>query len=335
MKKSINWLIVGTGDIAKKRIIPALEAEPHSSIKAVCDLVAERAEEIACKYQARSYASLNQALKDREIEAVYISTPVFLHVPHAIQALKAGKHVLLEKPVGISYTQACELLNVAKTVKGRCGVAYFRRFYPRYCMAKEMLQRGEFGQVVLIRMTYFSWFSPAKDDPKYWRVIPEKSGGGPLSDMGTHMFDVMIGLFGLPKSVFAKVETLTHTYKVEDSSVAIMNYENGMQVIASFHWNSRTWSHEFEIIGTEAKMKWHPYDGSKVIKTIGRDIEEIELPNHENVHYPLIEDFVSSIIEGREPQVSVEEAAKTNLLLDAIYLSAGEGREVNLKEIQK
>jgi len=330
----MNWLVVGLGDIAKKRIIPALDAEPRSSIKAVCDLVTKLAEEIAQKYQGRAYTDLNQALKDSDVEAVYISTPVFLHVPHAIQALEAGKHVLVEKPVGISYSQTCELVKVAKNSKGRCACAYFRRFYPRYRMAKEMLQKGEFGQVVLIRMTYFSWFNPAKDDPKYWRVVPEKSGGGPLSDMGTHMFDVMIGLFGLPVSVFAKVAILIHSYKVEDSSVVIMNYDNGIQVIASFHWNSCTWSHEFEIIGTEAKIKWHPYDGPKILKTVGRDIQEIEMPNHENVHYPLIEEFVSSIIEAREAQVSVEEAAKTNLLLDAIYLSARESREITLTEIQ-
>ena len=331
----MNWLIVGTGDIAKKRIILAIDAEPRSRIVAVCDLVAERAKEVADQYQAKFYTDLSQALKDDAVEAVYISTPVFLHVPHAIQALKAGKHVLIEKPIGISYPQACELIKVAKTAKGKCGCAYFRRFYPRYKMAKEMLEKGEFGQVVLIRMTYFSWFNPTKDDPKYWRVVPEKSGGGPLSDMGTHMFDVMIGLFGLPASVFAKVATITHTYKVEDSSVIIMNYENGTPVVASFHWNSKTWSHEFEIVGTEEKIKWHPYDGPKVLKTAGRDIQEIEIPNHENVHYPVIEDFVSSIIEGREPQASVEEAVKTNFLLDAIYLSAREDKEVMLgKEVE-
>lgn len=326
----MNWLIVGTGDIAQKRIIPALDTEPRSRIVAVCDLVAERAEEVARKYQASFYTDLGKALEDRNVEAVYISTPVFLHVPHAIQALKAGKHVLVEKPVGISYAQACELVKTAKISKGRCACAYFRRFYPRYKMAKEMLKKSEFGQVVLVRMTYFSWFNPERKDPKYWGVIPEKSGGGPLSDMGSHMFDVMIGLLGLPVSVFAKVATITHTYKVEDSSVVIMDYDSGTQVIASFHWNSRTWSHEFEIVGTEAKIKWYPYDGPKILKTMSRDIEEIEMPNHENVHYPLIEDFVSSIIEGQAPQVSVEEAALTNFLLDAIYLSAREGREVTL-----
>ena len=153
--------------------------------------------------------------------------------------------------------------------------------------------------------------------------------------MGSHMFDVMIGLLGLPVRVVAKVATLTHSYAAEDSAVALMEFDSGAQVIASFNWNSRTWSHEFEIIGTEAKVKWHPYDGPTVLKTVGRDIEEIELPNLPNVHCPLIEEFVSSVLKRRQPQVCVEEARQTNLLLDAIWRSAREGREVLLKEIEQ
>ncbi len=330
----INWLIVGTGDIAHKRVIPAIVAEPRSRIVAVCDIVRDRAEEVARKHGIRAHTEYARALEDEDIDAVYISTPVSLHVPQAIEALRAGKHVLVEKPVGVCYAQACELYEVAQNALGCCAVAYFRRFSPRYRMAQEMLQKGEFGQVVLVRMTYFSWFNPNPDDPKYWRVIPEKSGGGPLADMGTHMFDVMIGLLGMPARVVARVATLTHSYQVEDSAVALMEYANGTQIIASFNWNSRTWSHEFEIIGTEAKVKWHPYDGPTVLKTVGRDTHEIELPNHANVHYPLIENFVSCIEEDEQPQIAIEEALKTNLLLDAIYRSAYESKEVTIAETQ-
>jgi len=330
----MNWLVVGIGDIAEKRVLPAIAAEPRCRIEAVCDVVQKRAEESAARYGARYYTDFSEALEDPDIEAVYISTPVFLHSPQAIEALGAAKHVLVEKPAALSYKEARRLVKAAENAKGKCAVAYFRRFYPRYNMAQRMLERGEFGQVVLIRMTYFSWFNPKESDPKYWRVTPAKSGGGVLSDMGAHMFDVMVGLFGLPESVFAKIETLTHSYKAEDSSVLIMNYANGMQAIGSFHWNSRTWSHEFEVIGTEAKVKWHPCDGPTVVKTVGRDIQEIESPNHDNAHYPLIEGFVSAVKTGREPTVSAEEAAKTNRLLDAVYLSARENREVGIEEMQ-
>jgi predicted dehydrogenase len=200
-------------------------------------------------------------------------------------------------------------------------------------MAEEMIRAGQFGQLVLVRLTYFSWFNPAKDDTKYWRVVPELSGGGPISDMGTHMFDVLIGLLGLPASIWAKTATLTHGYAVEDSCVATLSMADGALGIVSLNWNSRTWSHEFEIVGTEAKLKWHPYDGDTVVKTVGRDVQEIRLPNAPNVHYPLIEDFVSAVLGHREPVVTAQEAEKTNRLVDALYRSAREEREVALAEI--
>ena len=329
----MKWLLLGAGDISKKRVLPALAAEPRSEVAAVCDLDENRAKELASECDADVFTDYGAALSDSGADAVYVATPVFLHVAHAIRALGAEKHVLVEKPVGVNYEQAAKLASAAEKSPGKCGVSYFRRFTSKYKMAKEMLAKGEFGQVVLIRMTYFSWFNPAKNDPKYWRVVPKQSGGGPLSDMGTHMFDVLIGLFGVPEKVYARVATLTHDYSVEDSATAVMTLSGGAQVIASFNWNSKTWSHEFEIVGTEAKVKWHPYDSGSVVTTVGRDIREIDAPNHENVHYPLIEDFVSAVEEDRDPAITAAEAAKTNLLLDAVYLSARQNREVQPSEI--
>jgi predicted dehydrogenase len=329
----LRWLVVGTGDIANKRVLPALDAEPRSRVAAVCDTVAARAQAAAAPRGARVHTDLAEALRAPDLDAVYLCTPVSLHVPQAIAALRAGKHVLVEKPVALNHPEAQTLVAEAARSNRRCGVAYFRRFAPKYSMARDMLARGEFGKVVLVRMTYYSWFNPVPDDPKYWRVVPGRSGGGPISDMGTHMFDVLIGLFGMPETVFAKAGTLVQPYAVEDSSVAILTLPGGTQVLASFHWSSRTWSHEFEIVGAAARVRWHPYDGDTVLKTVGRDTVEVPAPNAKNVHEPLVADFVSAVLENREPAVTAAEAAKTNAVVDALYRSARERREVSLAEV--
>jgi predicted dehydrogenase len=251
-------------------------------------------------------------------------------VEQAIQALEAGKHVIVEKPLGLSAADCERLLHIADRTDTKATCAYFRRFYPAYEHTKQMLDDGTFGQVVSLRMTYFSWFNPAPSDPKYWRVVRSKSGGGPLSDMGTHMFDVLIGLFGLPVSVYAKCENLVHRWEVEDSAAILMTLATGAQVTASFNWNSKTWRHEFEIVGTEAKLDWLPYDSGAITKTVGRETENLTLPPAANVHQPMVEDFVDAILNDRRPLLSLAEAAKTNLLLDAIYQSARENREVAL-----
>jgi len=330
-EQKVDWLLVGTGDIATKRVAPALATTARSSIVGVCDVVPERAREMAEDVGAGEiYTDIDDALNKTVANAVYLATPIFLHAAGAIKALEADKHVLVEKPLALDVAEAQRCVDAGKGKNLKAGCAYFRRFYPRYAHAKEMLDEGQFGRIVLVRMTYFSWFNPEKDDSKYWRVVKSKSGGGPLSDMGSHMFDVMIGLLGMPKRVYAKVKTLVQPYEVEDSSVMIMEYENGPDVIASFNWNSKTWSHEFEIIGTEAKIKWHPYDSGKVIKTVGRQIDELDLPNAENVHAPLVADFVASILNDTQPAVTLEEAARTNILLDAVYTSAQAGKEIEL-----
>jgi predicted dehydrogenase len=320
----MNWLVVGAGDIAKKRVIPAILSDKRCRVAAVCDLVEARARELAAPCGARAFTDFAAALADPAVEAVYLSTPVCLHAPQAVDALRAGKHVLVEKPLGLNAADAQRVVDAAAGAKGRCGVAYFRRFTPRHLHLKNLLAQGALGQVVLVRMCYFSWFNPDRDDPKYWRVMPERGGGGPLSDMGTHMFDLLIDALGMPTGVQARVERLTHLYTVEDSAVMTMKLPCGAQVDASFHWNSKTWSHEFEVVGTEAKVKWHPYDSGPVALTVGRETKMLELPGADNVHAPLIAEFVDAVASGRPPAIPPAQALLTNRLLDAVYKSAWE-----------
>jgi predicted dehydrogenase len=324
-----RWLLVGAGDIAGKRVAAALAASGR--LAAVCDVVQERAEQVAGPFGASEvYKDLDEALAGTSADAVYLATPVFLHARQARQVLESGRHALVEKPLGLNAADARQAVEAARSRDLTAGCAFFRRCSARYAQAKEMIDRGEFGRIVLVRMTYFSWFNPAADDPKYWRVVPAKSGGGVLADMGSHMFDVLIGLLGMPVKVYAETKTLVQPYEAEDSAVVLMELAGGAPVVAGFGWNSRTWAHEFEIVGTEAKLKWFPYDSGKAVKTVGREVRELELPDPDNVHQPLVEDFVRAVRGGSSPAVPLAEALKTNILLDAIYESSREKKEIRL-----
>lgn len=329
MADKVKWLLIGAGIIAEKRVGPALVDADGSELVGVCDVVEDNARKVAQTCKADEiFTDIDEAIANTQADAIYVATPVYLHVPTAIKALEAGKHVLIEKPLGLTAADAQKLIEVSDAYeKLKTACAYYRRFYPAFKQAAEMIKAGEFGEINLIRMHYYSWCGFPVDN---WRVIKAKSGGGPLSDMGSHMFDVMVGLLGMPKTVYSKVQTKTHDYEVEDSAAIVMSMPGGADVVASFHWNSKTWTHEFEIVGTEAKIKWHPFDGGKVVKTVGRDIKEIDLPNAENVHLPLVEDFVKAIQNDTEPKVTLQEALKTNVLLDAVYESAATKKEVVL-----
>jgi predicted dehydrogenase len=331
VNKTVNWLLAGCGDIARKRVAPALAIAANSKLVSVCDPVHERAEKLALEYGVENvFTNFREALKSAKANAVYLAVPVNLHIPMAIEALEAGLHVLVEKPLGLSYSDTLPAVQAEALSSAVCGCAYFRRFYPAYRMASEILKAGELGKIIHIRLSYFSSFDPSPDDPKYWRVVHSKSGGGPLVDMGSHMFDVLIGLFGLPVKVSAITSAQIRSWDVEDSAVLFMRMEEGALADASFHWNSPVWNHSFEIIGTGGRILWQPYDSGKVIKTVGKETIELEFPSPLNVHLPLIEDFVAAVIDGHKPQVTFAEAAKTNRLLDAVYRSAGERREVEV-----
>lgn len=331
----VRWLLVGAGDIARKRVAAALTGTRNSSLVAICSRTRENALALANQHgQAEVFTDLAEALTHSAVTAVYLATPVWLHVSQAVQVLEAGKHVLIEKPLGLNASECTKIIAVAGRAGRLAGCAYYRRFYPRYIYTKEILDKGELGPVVSVDMMYSSWYNPEPGDPKSWRVVKAKSGGGVVMDMGCHMFDVMIGLFGLPKTVYGQCGNLVHRWDVEDSMAVVMRLRNDTLVEARFNWNTKMWQHQFEIVGTEGKIAWSTYDSGPVLKTRSGHTEHLDLPAPANVHAPLVEEFVQSILANRTPQCDATEAVKTNILLDAVYESAATGREIKVDGVK-
>lgn len=322
----VRWLLVGTGDIVRKRVAGALAAS--GTIVGVVG-GEDRARAIAAEHGGRAFDHLERALDEAGANAAYVATPVFRHKNEALLAIAAGLPVLVEKPLGLDGADAEAIADAAQRAGVTAGCAYYRRCSGRYTQARQAIAAGELGTITLVRTTYHGWFAPAADDPKRWRIDPKLAGGGALADMGSHMFDLLIDLFGLPRSVFAYADRLVHEeWGVEDSSAIAMQLDGGAQVLASFGWNSQTWVHEFEIVGSLARLRWCPADTGPVVRTAGRNVDEFDLPPAENVHLPLVEDFVRALREGGEPICPLREAVKTNRLLDAIYESARTGKAV-------
>jgi predicted dehydrogenase len=331
MSSLIRWLLVGAGDIARRRVAPALSSVDHSRLVAVCSARRSRAAELAAEFSIdRVHDDFESAIADPSVDAVYLATPVALHVPQALRAMRSGKHVLVEKPLGLNGGEAVAAARQARTSGVIAGCAYYRRCYPSILYAREMLEKGKLGRILLVRTACSSWFCPAVNDAKYWRVQRTVSGGGPLADMGSHMLDLVVALLGMPRSAFAKTATRVQPYEVEDSASFLLTFADGAFGQGSFFWNSQSWSHEFEILGTEGRLHWSPFDSGAVAQTIGRQRTELAFPNAPNVHEPLIADFVQAVREGREPIAPLEEAAKASAILDGIYASAQTGQEIRL-----
>ena len=287
----LNWIVIGIGDIATRRVIPAIQAEPRSRLYGVVT----RDPAKAMPYNTRVWSTLDEALLDPAVEAVYVATPVFLHAPQTIQSLRAGKHVLCEKPMAMNEAEAQRMVRAAEASGRIFGVAYYRRTYPKVQRAKQLLEAGAIGKPVLAELTSHGWVDEKSLDGKgpdrSWLVDPAKAGGGPLYDIASHRIDVLNFLFGQPLRVSAHLSNVVHHYPVEDNATVMIEYADGVRGIVDVRWHSKVKRDECRIRGTEGEMELSPLNGPELIYPGGRE----SLPPHANLHYPLIENFVDAV----------------------------------------
>lgn len=281
----VNWLMVGIGDITRKRVIPAILEEERSTL---CGVVT-RDPAKAAEYGVRAWATVEEALAgDASIDAVYVGTPVVMHAPQTIAALRAGKHVLCEKPVAMNFAEAASMVEAAEAAGKLLGVAYYRRLYPKLLRAKELIAAGAIGQPVFAEGIYHGWLEA---EERGWLRDPAMAGGGPLYDVASHRIDALNFLFGKPERAVGMRSNALHRLGVEDSATAVIGYAGGVQAVADARWNSHVGRDEFRVIGTDGALELTPLNGPVVRWPGGEE----ELPVAKNVHLPLIANFVSAI----------------------------------------
>src|SRR5271155_524339 len=222
----LNWIVVGIGDIAARRIIPAILAEPRSHLYGLVT----RDPAKAAPYAVPSWTTLDEALSDPAVHAVYVATPVFLHAPQTIQALRAGKHVLCEKPMAMNQAEARSMVQVAEQSGRTLGVAYYRRTYPKVQRAKQLLEASAIGRPGLAELTCHEW-RDGKEDHRDWLVDPAPAGGGPLYDIASHRIDLLNFLFGAPKRASGHLSNVVHHYAAEDNATVMIEYSGGVRGI--------------------------------------------------------------------------------------------------------
>lgn len=283
-----NWIVIGVGDITIRRVFPAIQEEPRSTLYGI--VTRDRAK--AAKYNVRTWPSLDDALNDPAVDAVYVATPVFLHAPQTIQALRAGKHLICEKPMAMNEAEARSMVRAAQESGKLFGVAYYRRCYPKVQRAKQLLQAGAIGRPVFAEVTNHMWFDGSGH--RGWLFDPVKAGGGPLFDIASHRIDVLNFLFGKPVQVTGQLSNVVHHYPVEDNATVMIEYEGGVRGLVDVRWHSKVNRDECRIRGTDGEMEMSPLNGPDLVWPGGHD----SLPADSNLHYPMIANFMDAL-EGK------------------------------------
>lgn len=303
----LKWGLTGAGDIARKRIAPALRDLSNCDLVAVSRRHAELVEEFASEFGASKwFADWRDLIADEEIEAVYIATPVYLHKEQTIAAAKAGKHILCEKPMALNSAECDEMFAACNTSNVKLGIAYYRHFYTAIERIKQIIESGEIGKAVFANINSFEFFDPAPDNPRRWLIEKEKSGGGPMMDFGCHRIEVLTDLFGSIKRVESIIANVAFERAVEDTATAIFQFESGTCANLTVTHAAVESQDTLDIFGTNGSIHVAVLNQSEIVIK-SKNGERVENhPPHQNVHQPLIADFVEAVFENREPKINGE-----------------------------
>jgi predicted dehydrogenase len=321
--KQLRWGLIGCGDIAQKRIAPALRDSASCELVAVSRAQSELAASFAKQFGARRwYLDWRKLLLDEEIDAVYIATPVHLHAEQAIAAAEAGKHVLCEKPMAMNVRECDQMIDASRSNTVKLGVAYYRHFYPVVERIKAIIKSGEIGTAVLAQINAFEWFNPDADHSRSWLLKKELAGGGPMFDFGCHRMEVLINIFGTITEVRSMMANVVFDREVEDTASALFRFERGACGVLSVSHAAVEPKDSLNIFGSLGSIRVSILNEGK-IRVIGKLGQRYEaLPPAANLHAPLIEDFVQAVLTNREPAVNGGTGRAVAIIEEEIYRQA-------------
>ena len=301
----------------------------------------------ASKLGVHAYPTLDHVLSESEVHAVIIATPHPSHKDIALKAIEAGKHVLVEKPMSATPSEADEIIEAARDFNVTLGVLFNNRFRRQAQLMRELIDKNAVGKMYRANMVTAMFRSQDYYDRLDWRGTWEYEGGGVLINQGIHAIDMFQWLVGMPQSVIGVLRTLKHRIEVEDYVSAILEYEGGAVGTIQCDTVQAPNKQRIEIYGENGALvmdDWnvtlHHLDtplqefleNDKTVRFIppGSTSETFELGIEEGTHAPAIDDFCHAIQEGRDPAVTGEEGSKSQELVAAITLSGCTGERVSI-----
>jgi len=338
-EKLLKWLLVGPGDIARRRVAPALVEANRSKLVGICGSKRRTsAEELADKYKISSiYDDLDEALGKSDADAVYIATPHHLHVDMLKRSLAAGKHVFCEKPLGINAEECREALRAVRSaphLKAACS--NYRLFTNQFRTLEKLLQSGEAGTLL------GAWL---QDEEGYFNPgnhpLLKEYGANPDHSFGFYLINISQHLFGTPNEVFCAASSFNcenkAEYDIDDLQNIILRFPGGRQVsiLLNFTAQNIPLNHAYSFACSKGRIVFPacPPHFDAPIQLITQNSkrslegsitgEDGKLPNW---HLPMVQDFVDSVLDGGTIRCTVESAAMTSVITDAIERSAITGR---------
>jgi UDP-N-acetyl-2-amino-2-deoxyglucuronate dehydrogenase len=333
----MNIGIIGTGSITGKHAQAIAEIE-GAELVALYNPKPESAAKGKAQFALPVFTDLSEFLNFPDLEIVCVCTPSGMHLEPALVAAKAGKHLMIEKPIEINLQRTDELIAACAESGVKLAVIFQNRFAEDYQKLKKAVTDGVFGRL-LMGNAYVNWF---RDSAYYstsnWKGTLEADGGGALINQGIHTIDLLLDLMGEVKSVFGQVQTTLYPIEGEDLGAAVVNFKNGaLGNITSATALYPGYPERIEIFGTEGSaileagklIQWNVKGSSETIKpsenAAGSGASDPSAIGHQ-LHLEQWRLFVKAIKEDLNPVVDGKTARKSVELIRAIYFSSKEGK---------
>jgi UDP-N-acetyl-2-amino-2-deoxyglucuronate dehydrogenase len=354
----IGFAIIGPGKVGgvHARILSGL---PGARLVAACGHNTERTAAFAERYGVRAYTDIAALLDDRDVHAVIICTPHPQHAGQAVAAMDAGRHTLIEKPMGVTPADCDAIIGAAARNRVKLGMVSQRRQYEPVRRVKDAVDAGKIGKPILGTVTVLGWRGPEYYAMDAWRGKWDAEGGGVLVNQTSHQLDLFQWIMGPVEEVFAYWDNLTHPYiEVEDTAVAVLRFRNGAlgSIVVSncqkpgIHGNIHVHGSNGATVGVQTDGGSMFFVGQ--VARVDPPINDLwTVPGEEGLlaewqaedrqriesidimsHYTAIQvaDFVQAICDDRAPKVPGEEGRRAVDLFDAIYRAGRERRPVRL-----
>ncbi|PSL07591.1 Gfo/Idh/MocA family protein [Cecembia rubra] len=333
MKEKVGIGIIGTGIITGKHIqaINLLENGQLLGLMAYSQANAKEAEQT---FGTKVYTDLDAFLSIPGLDLVVICTPSGHHMEYALVAAKAGKHVLIEKPIEVTLEKADLIINSCKSSGVKCGVIFQNRFSQDYIKLKQAVNDGKLGKL-LMGNAHINWYRTEEYyNSSNWKGTLSGDGGGAFINQGIHTIDLLLDIMGDVKMVFGKIDSIYHTIEGEDIGAAVLNFKNGaLGSITASTALYPGYPERLEIYGSLGSVILEA--GKLIAWNIKGEDLQVSSPDFSIVsgssdpmaigfqlHLEQYRDIVSAILLDREPLVNGLTARKSLELILTIYKSS-------------
>jgi len=342
---AIRFGVIGLGIMGQEHA-RVIASNALLNLVGVTDIQPKTGRAVAADLQCRWFDSARELIESGEVDAVVIATPHWLHGDLALKALKAGLHVLCEKPLTVTVAEADEVLEAAKQSRGIFAVVHQKRFEPAYLYAKELLDSGELGQIYRCSMVESAWRSETYYRSSPWRGTWKGEGGGVLLNQAPHILDRYAWLCGMPETVTARCDTVLHDIEVEDTASAILHHANGAHgyihistveappmsstVIACDRGRLTIENGKLQITRLRDSIRERTAHDTQLMGELENDTRTLQLPDHGNALRVFYDDFVSAAHGNGRLTCPGDEGRNAVELANAMLLSSAQGTAVRL-----